>query len=469
MTDMPRRLLLVGLVVAVGCATNPATGERQLILMSEAAEIQMGLQQDEALVGSGAVVDAPELTAYIDAIGQRMAGASERPDLPWAFRVMDDGGVNAFAMPGGFIYVTRGILAHLTSEAQLATVLGHEIGHVTARHSVEQMSRAQVAQLGYGVAGVLAPDYAGLLGMPLQLLFLSYSRADESQSDDLGLRYMTRVGYDPRPAPAVFEMLGRASGGGQRIPEWQSTHPDPSRRAGALREAIASMPIPADARVAQVEYTRMLDGLMYGANPREGFFRDGEFLHPDLAFRIRFPEGWSAQNGRTAVQAVSPQEDALVGITVAQGDTPEEAARAFYAQKEVAGSQPRRVTVGGLEGVAGSFEITDGSQRLPGRGLWLQTGGTVLFFVGVGSEVGWQRHAGTIGSALDSIARVTDREVLDVQPDSIEVVVLPGPMTVEEFARRYPSVVAVEELIQINQWYDGAQLPAGTAVKRVVR
>lgn len=469
MSHSPRRLLLLVLSLLIGCATNPATGERQLILISEEQEIQMGLQQDEALVEAGAVLDAPELTGYIDGIGQRMAAVTERPDLPWAFRVMDDGIVNAFAMPGGFIYFTRGILAHLTSEAQLATVLGHEIGHVTARHSAEQLSRMQVAQLGYGVAGVLAPRYAGLLGLPLQLLFLSYSRSDESQSDELGLRYMTRLDYDPRPAPSVFEMLGRASGGGDRIPEWQSTHPDPDRRAAELRAAISGMTIPENARVGQVEYTRMLDGMMFGPNPREGFFRGDEFLHPDLAFRIVFPSGWRAQNGRVAVQALAPNEDALVAVTHGQGDTPEQAARAFYGQEGVSGARPRLVTVGGLDGLEGSFEIVDGSQRLLGRGLWLRTKETVLFFVGLSTELRWSDYARTIEASLGSIARVTDRAVLDVQPDRLDVVILPGAMTAAQFVERYPTVADLEVIVQINQWYDGTTLPAGTAVKRVVR
>jgi predicted Zn-dependent protease len=465
----PRRTVAFLLLLLVGCATNPATGERQLILISEAQEIQMGLQQDEALVESGAVVDAPELTAYIDEIGKRMAAATERPDLPWSFRVMDDGIVNAFAMPGGFIYFTRGILAHLTSEAQLATVMGHEIGHVTARHSAEQLSRMQVAQVGYGVAGILAPDYAGLLGLPLQLLFLSYSRSDESQSDELGLRYMTRLNYDPRPAPAVFEMLGRASGGGDRIPEWQSTHPDPDRRAAELRAAISEMTIPADARLGQVEYTQRLDGLMFGPNPREGFFRGDEFLHPDLAFRIVFPSGWSKENGRVAVQAMAPQEDALVAVTHGQADTPEASAEAFLSQEAVSGSRPRGVRVGGFEGVATDFAIVDGSQRLVGRGLWVLTDDTVLFFVGLSTELRWDGYANTIDASLGSIGRVTDRAVLDVQPDRLDVVVLPRAMTAAQFVERYPTVVDLDTIVLINQWYEGASLPAGTAVKRVVR
>src|SRR5256885_141359 len=155
----------------------------------------------------------------------RLAATSERPNLPWTFRVVDDPVVNAFALPGGFIFVTRGILAHVNSEAELAGVVGHEIGHVTARHSVSQMSKQQLAQLGLAVGALASPDvgrYAGVASQALGVVFLKYSRDDESQADELGLRYMRRATYDPREMPHVFEMLARVSQaqGGGRVPGW---------------------------------------------------------------------------------------------------------------------------------------------------------------------------------------------------------------------------------------------------------
>src|SRR6059058_5783318 len=195
------RLAMLAGVGAGGCAVNPATGSRQLMLISESQEIAMGRDYDKQVAASIGLYPDSGLQRYMQQFGARLAGSSERPNLPWSFRVVDDPVVNAFALPGGYIYVTRGILAHLNSEAELAGVVGHEIGHVTARHSASQMSKQQLAQLGLAVGAIASPElgrYAGLASQALGVLFLKYSRDNESQADDLGLRYLRRAAYDPR-------------------------------------------------------------------------------------------------------------------------------------------------------------------------------------------------------------------------------------------------------------------------------
>src|SRR5581483_975197 len=200
---VPRLRIAACLAVATAaCATNPATGAKQLMLVSESQEIGMGRSYDREVVAT-----------------------SERPRLPWTFRVVDDPVVNAFALPGGYIYVTRGILAYLNSEAELAGVVGHEIGHVTARHAASQLTRQQLAQTGLALGALASPTverFAGLASAGLGVLFLKYSRDDESQADELGLRYLRRANYDPREMPHVFDMLARVSRaeGGGRVPEW---------------------------------------------------------------------------------------------------------------------------------------------------------------------------------------------------------------------------------------------------------
>jgi predicted Zn-dependent protease len=177
--------------MVAACATNPATGKKELILVSEDQEVQMGQAEAKRTISQlGAYADS-ELQNYVSSIGKKLAAVSERPQLPWTFTIVDDPQVNAFALPGGPIFITRGILAHMGSEAELAGVLGHEIGHVTARHSASQMSRAQLAQIGLGLGTVLRPDlaqFAGLASTGLQVLFLKYSRDDESEADMLGFR-----------------------------------------------------------------------------------------------------------------------------------------------------------------------------------------------------------------------------------------------------------------------------------------
>src|SRR5207249_2246367 len=189
----------------------------------------------------------------------------------------------AAALAGGFIYVTRGIFAHLNSEAELAGVVGHEIRHVTARHSVSQLSKQQLAQLGLAVGTIASPEFeqfAGLASQALGVLFLKYSRDAESQADELGLRYLRRGNYDPREMPHVFEMLDRVSQaqGGGRVPQWLATHPNPENRRGRIEQEIAAGPQTfAGTAVNRESYLQRLDGLVFGANPREGYFKGSQF------------------------------------------------------------------------------------------------------------------------------------------------------------------------------------------------
>ncbi len=239
--------LVVGLAPS-GCAINPATGKNQLMLVSEDQGIAMGRQADTAIIASIGLYPDAAWQSYIQQFGTRLAATSERPDLPWTFRVVDDPAVNAFAVPGGFVYVTRGILTHLTDEAELASVVGHEIGHVTARHSAAEMSKQQLIGAGLAlgsIASATVAKYAGTASQALGILYLKYSRDDESQADQLGLRYMTRANFDPRRMPQVFRMLEQmsASEGGGQVPTWLSTHPSPGNRVDAITTQIAALPL----------------------------------------------------------------------------------------------------------------------------------------------------------------------------------------------------------------------------------
>ncbi len=270
-------LPLTGLLLVSGCAVNPATGQRQFSLISESREIAMGREADRSISVSLGLYGSEELQEFVRGLGNELAQVSERPRLPWSFKVVDDPTVNAFALPGGFIYVTRGILAHLNSEAELAGVLGHEIGHVTARHSVSQMSRQQLQQIGLGVGMAVSSDLrrvGDVLAGGLQLLDLKYSRGDESQSDELGMRYMTRAGYDPNALKGVFQTLGLVSGGSGRVPEWRATHPEPENREAKITELIAATGEDYSRyRVDRDSFLHRLEGLVYGNDPREGYFR----------------------------------------------------------------------------------------------------------------------------------------------------------------------------------------------------
>ncbi len=473
-TAIPWILTLTLFITA--CSVNPATGERQFILIGEGREIAMGREADQQISASMGAYDDPELQAYLTQLGNRLAARSERPNLPWSFKLVDDPIVNAFALPGGFIYITRGIMAHFDSEAQLAAVVGHEIGHVTGRHSVEQLSRAQLAQVGLAVGTVFGPEQLqgvlGAAGAGLGLLFLKFGRDDERQADDLGLRYMDRGGYDPREMPGVFAMLGRvsAASGGGRVPEWLSTHPNPENREGRIEQAIARMATDFSGRVVgRDSYLDRLDGMVFGPDPRDGFFEGALFLQPKLRFKITFPDGWQTQNQRQAVLGVNEKQDAIIQLSLATQSTPDAAARAFLAQDDVSGSTPRRTTINGLQAVTIDFRAVTPQATLAGNAAFVAYDSNVYQIVGYGIADTWQSNRDDVQRSFGSFGELRDPEALGKQPLRLDIVTLPRAMTVQQFAESYPSEVSVDQLVLLNQLEGGATIPAGTKVKRVVQ
>jgi predicted Zn-dependent protease len=472
---IPVPIPLACALVVSSCAVNPATGARELMLVSEGQEIQMGMQADPAVIAQYGLYPDDGLQAYVAGIGAKLAARSERPDLPWTFRVVDDPVVNAFALPGGFIYITRGILAFFSSEAELASVLGHEIGHVTARHSAHQMTQQQIAQVGLIAGAVLVPDeftqlVLGVGGAGLQLMFLKFGRDDERQADDLGMRYMVRGDYDAREMPGVYTMLGRVSsaGGGERAPEWLSTHPNPENREQRMLEALDTLRTNGVV-VNRDGYLRRLDGLVYGVNPREGFFRDAAFLHPDLRFRLDFPAGWKTANYRSGVVAVSPEEDAIIQLTVAEGTSADGAARAFLAQEGIQGGAVEAATINGLTAATAGFSAaTEQGGTVRGAVMFIEYNGAAYQLLGYAAGERWSAHAGTVAATQRSFAPLTERTALDVQPLRLAIVTLDRSMTLSEFNRRYPSQVDLDRLALLNGVDAGSTLTRGTLIKRVV-
>jgi predicted Zn-dependent protease len=456
------------LAILSGCTINPVTGHRQLTLMSEAQEIEMGRRAVPEVLATFGEYPDQEWQRYVNDLGQKLAAASERPALPWGFHVLDDPLVNAFAYPGGQINDTRGILSHFDSEAELVSVLGHEIGHVTARHSVVQMSQQQLAQLGLGIAAVASEDfrpYAGLAAAGLQVMFLKFSRDDERQSDDLGLRYMTRAGYDPREMPNVFRTFDRMddASGGDRLPVWQSTHPNPENRVGRIEAQIAQLP--PDQRSGTVRrdaYLRRLEGMTYGSDPRQGYTIGSTFYHPDMAFQFTFPSGWKIINQRRAAVAVSPEEDAVVVLTLAEETSPDAAARAFFEPDNIqAGSSWRRNFF--------NFQAsTSGGSSLKGVVGFVKHRDAIFQLLAYGGGDAFSRYANAMKQAVTSFGELTERRYLDVQPARVKIVVLGQAMSFAEFMRRFPSSAEASEVAILNEVEEGATLEKGRLLKRIV-
>jgi predicted Zn-dependent protease len=460
----------IGLLLLAACTMNPATGERQLTLMSEAQEIQMGAQTHPEVLAAFGAYDDPELQAYIQELGARVAAKSERPDLNWTFTVLDDPVVNAMALPGGYIYVNRGILAHFNSEAELVSVIGHEIGHVTARHSVEQMSRAQLAQLGLGVAAIASEEfrqYAGLASQGLGVLFLKFGRDDENQSDSLGLRYMTKAGYDPYEMPKVFATLDRvtSSQGMRGSPEWLSTHPDPGNRIANIDARIGRLPPELQrGTVGRESYFERISGMVFGNDPRQGYTIGQTYYHPELAFKIRFPDEWRIINQRQAVGALSPNRDAAVVLTLSDKQTPQAAFDAFFGQQGVQRGPSRGRNLYSFR----AYDTQTGQGGAEGLIGFLPHDGRLYQLMGYTGLETWDGYANDMHSSVTSFSNVTQRRYLNVSPATVDIVELPQSMNLTEFVRRYPSTVDIDQLAIINGVNEDTVMDPGRLVKRVV-
>lgn len=472
-------LVLSSLLLNVSCSVNPATGKQQLSFYDEAEEIEMGREADAEIVGAAGLYDDPELQEYVEELGQRLAAESERPNLPWSFQVLDDPAVNAFALPGGYVYITRGLITHMESEAELAGVIGHEIGHVTARHSVNQASKQMLAMIGLGVAAILSPeleDWAGAATLGASLLFLKYGRDDERQADDLGLRYMSRSGYDPREMPGVFAVLDgvqQVEGGGG-LPGWLSTHPDPGKRRERMTQTVAALDGDFEGTtVNRDDYLRRLDGVVFGGNPRDGFFEGNAFVHPDLRFRFEFPEGWETSNEQSSVSAASPAEDAFLQISVVDHPSKEAAAEAFFEEEGLTRGDSWDRKIHGLPAAWAHFEYldpaeTDAASALSGTVAFVKHDEQVFQLLAISGPDGWKTQRHLLEDALASFSRLDDPKALNVQPRRVRLVKISRAMTLEDFDRQYPSSIEMPLLALINHVQPGETLAAGTLVKRVV-
>ena len=325
-----------------GCGTavvNPVTGQTERSVMDEPTEVAEGQKAHQGVLKQYRVVQSPKLQAYVDGIGQKLAAQSHRAQLTWTFTVLDSPEVNAFALPGGYVYVTRGIMAYLDSEAELAGVLGHEIGHVTARHGAQRATRQQNAGLGVLAATVFgavlegagvrgATDIAGQLSQTAAAGYVaSYSREQESQADELGAEYLVRTHYNPQNMVDVIGVLKNqerfaadtARAEGRQVPaggNWLASHPSNDQRLNDIRSVAAQYPMPADryADDGRIRYLQAIEGMAFGDSSEEGVVRGRHFVHEGLGMALTAPTGWRIQNGSDAITLVNAAGDA--GLTV---------------------------------------------------------------------------------------------------------------------------------------------------------
>jgi predicted Zn-dependent protease len=467
---------LLCLCSLVACGGVTAAGGAGILTprVSEGQEIRAGQRAARESARTLGLVADQTLQDYVQQVGVRLAAASERSQLPWTFRVVDDPMPNAFALPGGYVFVTRGILGVVNSEAELAGVLAHEIGHVNARHGVQALGRQSGAQLGVWavpVAELRSLDRDARAGAGL--LFVEHGADAERQADDLGFRYMLAAGYDVRDVADLFAALGRldAMGGRSALPSWLTTHPDPGERAGAAARRAGAVQEPLDSlRQNRSEYLDQIEDLVYGQDPRQGFFRSTTFVHPELRFRLDFPSGWQYRNLAQVVVAASPDRDAAIQVTIVERVGPVEAAERFIGQPGVSATGVVSTdNITGNPAVVVPFRVTTGVGSAAGLAAWIDYGGRTYQIVGIAASQAANGHSEAFRDALRSFGPMTDARLLDVRPHRINIVRLGRATTFEDFNRRYPSAVGAEEVALLNRVGGGSRLRAGGRMKRVVR
>ena len=471
-------VLLATLVPA--CATNPVTGRRELSLMSEAQEIALGKESDAQIRQEMGVYDDAALQRYVNDIGLKMARMSERPGLPWQFAVVDQPAINAFALPGGYIYLTRGILPFLEDESELAGVLGHEIGHVTARHSAQQYTRAVGGQIGLVALGVFVPaarPFGQASQQAMGLLFLKFGRDDELQADQLGAGYEAGAGWDPEGVPGMLSTLGRlaeAAGDRKGVPNFLSTHPDPLSRVMEVSATVTKLKAGGGSSfvTAREALTGRLAGLIYGDNPEQGLFKGSTFLHPPLRFRLDFPSQWATANSARQVMAQAPKGDAFVLLQLVQqpkGSSIEDVAVASMQQAGLPHVRGERTTIGGFEAYVGTYQgAIEGLGQVASRAAHIRYGDNVFVIAGLTPPEAFEQYAGAFDSTFRSFRSLSAAEAAAIKPARIELYTAREGDTWGALAERSGGAITPATLAAMNQTDASASPRAGARLKIVV-
>ena len=422
---LPIVLLLVALSAA--CATNPVTGKKELSLISEAEELAMGQQADAEIRREMGVYPDQELQRYVSDIGMRLAQQSHRPNLPWTFTVVDSPAINAFAVPGGYVYITRGILAYLNDESELAGVLGHEIGHVTARHVNQQLSRQAMGGIGLAVLSIFVPQTApfqDFSSMGLGVLFLKYGRDDELQSDRLGMEYASANGWDPAAVPRFLSTLARVSATSERgVPNWLSTHPEPESRVEKAEPVLAKYAAEGARERNEDAYLRAIEGVVVGDSIEQGIVRGNAFAHPMLRIALEFPDGWEVANSAEQVMAREPGSQRFMLLQMVEqprGRSIDEVAANAMRQAGYRQLDGAHGSVGGLDAYVGVYRGSlSGVGTVIMRAAHIQMGRQVFVFAGFAPEAEWDQARPPIEASLQTFRELSPQEASQIRPNRL--------------------------------------------------
>ena len=471
-------IMLIALL-AGACATNPVTGRREFSLMSEAQEIAIGQQQDVDVRKEMGVYSDTGIQQYVSDIGLKLARLSERPELPWHFAVVDVPAINAFALPGGYIYITRGILPFLQDESQLAGVLGHEIGHVTARHAARQYSRATGAQVGLILGSIFVPggaNVAELGASGLGLLFLKNGRGDEIEADGLGVRYAAKGGWDPAGVPQMLSTLARIeeASDNKGVPNWMATHPAPEDRIQRVQASVSETEAGATRFITDHDgYMRRMDGLIFGDNPDQGVVRGTSFLHAALRFAIDFPEGWDITNGTSEVVAKQPSTGVVMlmePVPQTQGRTMREIALLSMQQAGFRPTSGGETTIHGLSAFVATYQGSlQGMGPVTLRGAHIMQDRSVYFLAGIAPVDGFSRAEPAFSRTIQSFRPLTRADAEAIRPNRIDLYTARAGDTWQSIAERAGKGVVKATTLAIMNGHAVGELPRpGERLKIVV-
>lgn len=478
---------LFAAALLVSCASNPATGGRNLVFTSMEGEVEQSRRWYDEIIRFYGIYEDQAVQDYVNAVGQRIARNSDMPDLNWTFTVVDEGSINAFTTGGGYVYVHRGLLAYLNSEAELAAVLGHEVAHVTARHPARGQSRGVGANLGVLAAIILTGNaaMADLASISASAWVQGYGRDAETEADSIGMKYLVRAGYDPRAMRSVFEAFkaqesfeiaaARAEGRQPRVYHGVfSSHPAPDARAIASARAAAAVAEPEGGFVLNRNvYMQAIDGLAFGTSRAQGVVRDNRFYHADMGITMAFPRAWLIENHQDRLLAYTRDQESIMQITV-EARPANQSPREFLIQQlrgaQLVGGEP--VTINGMDGY--TVLTRDGSPLDRGAGpirfIALYRGGSAFLFAGTSrsSRDGRPAADGLFRSVAETTRPLRPAEYALAEPYRLRILRATDKTRLAEYAERIPSQkYQREELELINAVYPNKPLPVGEYIKVV--
>ena len=488
-----KRQLAVAILAALaafasGCATNPANGKKNVVLGTQKGEKEQSRRYYEQIIRAYGLYEDQAVQDYVSKVGNKVARHSDLPDWEYHFTVLDDGSVNAFTTGGGYVYVHRGLLAYISSEAELAAVLGHEIGHITARHPARQQTRGVLAGVLATGAAIMTGNgaVAQLANIGASAWMQGYGRENEMEADRLGLVYATKSGYRPEAMGEVFKVfkaqesfeVQRAKDEGREPMLYHgvfSSHPAPDERGVQAAKGAANITdTPEGGWIdGREDYMKAIDGLPYGSSRAQGIVRDNRFYHADMGITLAFPRGWHVDNERDRILAYTKNKDAIMQITTAPAD-PKKAPREFLLTQLKGASfmKGEEIHANGMDGY--TVVTRHGSPLDSGEGpvRW-----AVLYRDKTAFLIGGASRSGTAGlpaddglfqSSIQTLRSLKPSEYPLAQPYRLKIIQATDKTKLEDYTKQVPvEKYQKEELQMLNGLYPNGKIKSGQYVKIV--